>query len=334
MPCYHPITAYPSLRLNKNYKREMVFSPSLGQSDKPKLLPCGKCIGCKRERGLQNAIKCQHEVDMYLEDGRASSFITLTYSDDHPSRLWSLNKRDFQLFMKRLRKNHQASPSDPIRYFMCGEYGDKFERPHYHAILFGFQFDDMVEFIKDGQVMYKSEKLDRLWYDEKTGNNFGDATIGDVTFESISYIADHVIKVLTNNQVTGEKVADNHYCGRQPEFCLRSLRPGIGKRWYKKYGAQMYNYDYIEVRPGIKHKPPRYYDKMYEKETSEIRYLPTSTKDIDRGIYNVSIVSGMQVVGERRRKTAKQRAVDIDRLYEKEKYQTKKHELKRRRRKL
>ena len=40
--------------------------------------------------------------------------------------------------MKRLRKR---AGSD-VRFYMCGEYGPENWRPHYHALLFGFDFAD------------------------------------------------------------------------------------------------------------------------------------------------------------------------------------------------
>ena len=54
-----------------------------------------------------------------------------------------LKKSDFQKFIKRLRKDYD------IKYFACGEYGDKTLRPHFHAILFGVNFsDDKIIFSK------------------------------------------------------------------------------------------------------------------------------------------------------------------------------------------
>ena len=40
--------------------------------------------------------------------------------------------------MKRLRKKYGSK----IRFFQCGEYGELYGRPHYHACLLNFDFPD------------------------------------------------------------------------------------------------------------------------------------------------------------------------------------------------
>ena len=66
-----------------------------------------------------------HEASMHM----FNSFVTLTYDDDHLPEYNSLNYKHFQDFMKRLRKSHNG-----VRFYMCGEYGEDFSRPHYHAL--------------------------------------------------------------------------------------------------------------------------------------------------------------------------------------------------------
>lgn len=135
MPCYKPVKAFYGHVLPSG-KREVVFSSSQAQSCLGLALPCNECVGCRLEKARQWAMRCVDEASLYPEN----SFITLTFSDEVlAKRGVSLDKRDFQLFMKRLRK---FTGGQMIRYFHCGEYGAKTFRPHYHALLFNLGFPD------------------------------------------------------------------------------------------------------------------------------------------------------------------------------------------------
>jgi hypothetical protein len=126
-------------------------------------------------------------------------------------------------------------------------------RPHHHAILFGFDFPDKKLFqVRDGVRLYVSKMLSELW-------PFGYSTIGDVTFESCAYVARYITK-----KVTGE-IAEEHYQGRKPEFITMSRRPGIGYDWLQEYLPDVYPNDFLMIRDGIKMKPPKYYDSIYDK---------------------------------------------------------------------
>lgn len=177
-----------------------------------------------------------------------SAFITLTYDDDHLPEGGSLVKRDFQLFMKRLRK----ARDEKVRFYACGEYGEKSGRPHYHALIFGTGFPDMRlrRKSRSGEMEYfDSGELRSLW---PAGNNI----IGAVTFESAAYVARYIMK-----KITGD-LAEEHYQGREPEFTLMSRRPGIGADWLAKYGKEVYRDDSVIVR-GVECLPPRFYDDRY-----------------------------------------------------------------------
>ena len=157
--------------------------------------------------------------------------------------------------MKRLRKHFS---SRKIRFFHCGEYGEQFQRPHYHAIIFGLDFTDKVQCREN---FYISPTLAVLW-------PFGFHTIGSVTFESAAYVARYVVK-----KVTG-KFADEHYavinkrtgeyCGdRLPEYITMSRRPGIAADWIDKWKFDVYNSDSVIIN-GREVKPPKFYDAKFE----------------------------------------------------------------------
>lgn len=208
-------------------------------------LPCGQCVECRLERSRQWAARCMNEAQLH----ERNCFITLTYRNDPVS----LNYRDFQLFMKRVRKMFGS-----VRFFMCGEYGENFSRPHFHAILFGIDFTDGRSY---GRRFRRSAVLDSLW-------THGFASVGSVTFESAGYVARYSMK-----KITGD-LAEDHYryvdpdtgviIDRVPEFCHMSLKPGIGANWVSKYLSDVYPTGEMVVR-GVLSKSPRYYDILYKR---------------------------------------------------------------------
>lgn len=238
MPCFKPIKAY------RGSTGGLFFWRKSG-TDSELFVACGQCIGCRLERSRVWAARCMHEASMHDEN----CFITLTYKDDP----FNLEYRDFQLFMKRLRK---VAPG--VRFYMCGEYGEEFSRPHFHACLFGYNFPDRVRF---GSRLYRSALLERLW-------PHGFSSIGAVTFESAAYVARYILK-----KITGD-LADEHYryvipdtgevIQRNPEFCHMSLKPGIGTGWLNRYLSDVYPDGDMVVR-GVKTRPPRYYDKVFKR---------------------------------------------------------------------
>lgn len=250
MPCYSPLKGF------RTASGSVVFSELRRHGDITSSIdiPCGQCVGCRLERSRQWAMRCLHESELHLDN----SFITLTYDDDHLPADWSLNYSHFQKFMKRLRKRFRGTR---IRFYMCGEYGEQFGRPHYHACLFGFNFPDRV-LAKDsdsGCRLYTSQILEDLW-------GFGFCTIGDVSFDSAAYVARYILKKVTGDAAEFHYTFVNPDTGeiyrREPEFCHMSLKPGIGFDWLQKYHKDVYPHDYVVVN-GKQVKPPKYYDKKY-----------------------------------------------------------------------
>jgi len=241
MTCYSPLHAYKG-KSNNAEKIKIVFRRPSSWRGQRLDLPCGQCVGCRLERSRQWAVRCVHEASLYSEN----SFITLTYNPENLPSNGSLVKSDFQDFMKRLRKS--IAPRK-VRYYHCGEYGENLGRPHYHALLFGYDFEDKKYFSgKAVNSVYTSDTLSKLW-------PFGFSVSGSVTFESAAYVARYVMK-----KVTGDKSAE-HYKGLLPEYTTMSRRPGIGKGWYEKFKTDVYPLDRIVIR-GSPSRPPRFYDYL------------------------------------------------------------------------
>lgn len=248
MPCYHPIPRWLAKNRNESGKRSLVgFSE--GFKDRQASIPCGRCIGCRLERARQWALRCVHESKLWDDN----CFVTLTYDDKHLPENGSLVPDDLQLYMKRLRKKF----GEGIRFFACGEYGDELGRPHYHGLLFNFDFPDK-RFLKstDGGRLYTSQVCDELWRN-------GYCSIGSVTFESAGYVARYALK-----KVSGPP-AESHYNGKVPEFLRMSRRPGIGREFVARYGRDFYPSDECVV-DGRVSKPPRYYDNVMETVSPEM----------------------------------------------------------------
>ena len=156
MSCYSPLIGYRSRFTNPSTgKRNIVFSLREALDDQVIKIPCGQCIGCRLKRSASWAIRCVHEASLHEKN----CFITLTFNNEWLPKDGSLDVRDFQLFMKRLRKKY----GEGIRFFHCGEYGEKFRRPHYHACLFNFDFPDReIWSVRRGFELYTSESLAEL----------------------------------------------------------------------------------------------------------------------------------------------------------------------------
>lgn len=196
MPCYKPLDAYRGSLLPSG-KRAVVFQRKDAVLLSDFKLPCGQCIGCRLERSRQWAMRCVDEASMWADN----SFVTLTYDDAHLPKDKSLHVEDFQGFMKRLRQDvWRKSHRRDVRFFHCGEYGEKYSRPHFHACLFNLAFHDRKPWkaSKAGEMMYRSPTLESLWPN-------GYSAVSDVTFESAAYVARYVL-----DKVTGP-AAETHY---------------------------------------------------------------------------------------------------------------------------
>lgn len=279
MPCYFPNIAYKSLVRKTSLGKAIIsFNPKY-VNDAPYeeiKLPCGKCIGCQLKRAKSWALRCVNEASLFENN----CFITLTFDDENLNKWESLDKKDFQNFMKLLRKRNkgleEVEGKYPIRYFHCGEYGEMLGRPHHHACLFNFDFLDKILWKERlGNKLYRSEELERCW-------PHGYSVIGSVTLESAAYVARYVTK-----KVYGDR-ADSYYTrpdpdtgeaiSIQPEYITMSRRPGIGKRWFERYRNDCYPKDFT-TENGCKFSIPSYYDGLYElDEPNEFRKLKERRK--------------------------------------------------------
>ena len=267
MACFKPLAAHYT------WRGEVAVTRAVGQTGLEQgefAVPCGRCIGCRIDQSKQAAVRCVHEERMQAEAGRQSTFLTLTYEDHNVPDCFvnkktgeyygngTLDPNDHVDFVNKLRLRLYRK-GQSFRYYMCGEYGEKFLRPHFHYLIFGYGFPDKEPWrIHKGVQYYRSEELESIW-------NYGHSSIGHVTVESAAYCARYVKK-----KINGQ-LADAHYRNAAnerilPEFTRMSLKPGIGASWFEKYGVtDVYDSGDFIVINGVKYSTPRYYDKLYER---------------------------------------------------------------------
>lgn len=294
MVCYSPRQVFVSpSHKTANGKKVIVFSnvsAKLFEKDKKSVLesfaiPCGQCIGCRIQRSRIWSMRCSHEAQLWKDN----IFLTLTYNPESVPR--SLVHRDVQLFLKRLRKyivslNPYSRDSDKVfyddwnfknrvRYFMCGEYGEKFSRPHYHLILFNFKPKDME---RRGRY-YVSETISKLWPK-------GFHLIGDVNYKTCNYVARYIFKKF----IGPKEQFDLHYDGRVPEYIRMSTNPGIAYDWYVKFKCDLYPHDRDIICEGGKvynSKVSPYFDRQLEKDSPDEFALVKSRREYFADFDNV-----------------------------------------------
>lgn len=229
MSCYHPLCGVPvgASDGEGRYSYKILGKyDSLSKKNDPRAIaiPCGHCIGCRLDQSRQWADRMMLELQ---HTGKAV-FLTMTYDNDHVPLstdedtgefFWfNLNKRDLQLFFKRLRKRFSDKE---IRYYAAGEYGSNTFRPHYHAVVFGLGLEDFPDRTlrgknELGQCHFSSDLLADIW-------NAGFCLLAAVSWQTCAYVARYVQKKVFH----GYSITDALGC--DPEFSLSSRRPGLGK---------------------------------------------------------------------------------------------------------
>lgn len=260
MPCYHPLDAWRGAVAPSTGKAKLVFQRPDGKFEAELQVPCGRCIGCRLEYSRQWAMRCMHEASLFEHN----CFITLTYDEGKLPYGGSLRKADLQKFQKRLNKWCRSFVGSAPRFYQCGEYGEQFSRPHYHCLLFGFDFPDRVRYKRAGDgddLLYTSEILTKLW-------PAGISTVGDLTYESAAYVARYIMKKYKGPEKEDHYTTVTQYgevIELEPEFCTMSRRPGIGRGYYDEWSNEVYPNDEVIVR-GHPVKPPRFYDTLLARD--------------------------------------------------------------------
>ncbi|WNK14587.1 MAG: replication initiator protein [Microvirus sp.] len=242
MPCYSPLNGYTG--------PDGAFKWSAREGTGVELtVPCRQCIGCRITHSQDWKLRILHEARLHTDN----IFLTLTYA----TAPLSLNYRDVQLFLKRVRKR-----LGPFRFFCVGEYGEQFSRPHYHLILFGLRFPDQrtISLTSPNPERQQSKICEKLW-------GLGHITIGAVNHKTASYVASYAFKRVNGDRAkTYYTVFDQDgVCHPiEPELIRMSNRPGIGHGWFQRFGSDAIRGDFC-ISNGRKVPLPKYYDRLLER---------------------------------------------------------------------
>lgn len=247
-------------------------------------LPCRKCIECRMQSAREWSARCKLEVLSHS----SSYFVTLTYDEKHVPRyadgMLGIRYKDFQLFMKRLRK----AVDYPIRYREVDEYGSKTRRPHFHALLFGLRLHDlqylysmingrkMYQDNRGGQPHYNSPWLRKIWRN-------GNVDIAAVEHGSISYVNDYMLKFELDEWHGDEEDAYNQYCDSFPHQAAayvsavklgvippprthQSTRPAIGRNAYEELKQTLIETDAYPSGYDLRVRYIHYFDRLLFEE--------------------------------------------------------------------
>lgn len=261
MPCYHPLYATLDLEASASKHRPIFHFGSVDPDDFPEnvraglvrrnrwrhpvtgfvyhdmLVPCRQCIGCRLEYSRQWANRMMLELPHH--DSELCYFITLTYSDEdlpwNDLSFMTLRPDDMTLFLKRLRERNTV---DGLRYYYSGEYGDSFDRPHYHIIFFSLQIPDLqlLKMTAEGPI-FISPWLDSIW---KHGHCF----VCRISWSDCAYTARYVTKKLK-----GEAASEYDAFDIVPEFSRMSRMPGLGSQDFSVENFEKGILRYVDGRP-------------------------------------------------------------------------------------
>lgn len=225
-------------------------------------VPCGRCPACRRRKQNEWAFRILEEAKV----NKTVAFITLTYDDEHlifsDSGIPTLFPDHCTTFLKNLRYDLEYLHDDKtisFRYFLCGEYGDQFDRPHYHMILFyngDLPSSEIEHFVKSrwihGFSLYEP------------GISPGRA----------KYCAKYSMKSVGFD-----------YLDCVPPFARMSRRPGIGKSFLSSIDFEQFRQRdlwHVYDHKGTPYALPRYYKEMiYSRdECDEHSLLLSRLKDL------------------------------------------------------
>lgn len=201
----------------------------------PIQVSCGQCMNCRLQKSLALSFVCNLELQKMYRLNKSSSFITLTYDDVHVPLVSTsagitptLVKSDFQKFMKRFREilRPLGYKDNSYKIVACGEYGDKFGRPHFHFCAIGLN------------SLLSEYAVDRSW-------KLGLSDVGVLYAGGLNYVTKYMTKAVTGKQAD-VLYTDN---GLEKPFVTHSVR--IGDDWLQSHIEELMDNNWCYLNAGV-----------------------------------------------------------------------------------
>lgn len=215
-------------------------------------VPCGNCVECMKRRVNGWFVRLMSEYN----DSTSAYFVTLTYNEESipfsENGLMTLDYKHFQNFIKRYRTK---SGDKNIKYYLVGEYGENYHRPHYHAII--YNVTDINLLIQDWEEQH------------------GHTHVGTVKPQSVYYTLKYAMKRIHK---IGKKDIDDD---RLPEKALISKK--LGLNYLTPEMVKFFKNDVtrpVTLLGNQKLPLPRYYRDKVFTETEKTQRNSLLSKDI------------------------------------------------------
>lgn len=229
--------------LSSSFSKNVNKYPSVALNFGKLLVPCGGCLGCRLDKLALWTARCNYE----LFKGH-SAFVTFTYDDYHlpyndGSLFPTLRQDDLNHYIDNIRHKVKKMPLLPkgnrkdFSYFACGEYGDKFSRPHYHVLFFGLDF-------KEFNPVFKS-----TWHN-------GMIKSLPVMSGGVRYVVDYMTKSVNGS------LAEQMFDSKGIERPFKSVSRGLGSELFFNHRDEIRKEHILKI--GSRIIPvPSYYHNLY-----------------------------------------------------------------------
>lgn len=196
-------------------------------------------MGCR----LDNLQSWQNRCNAEFVDKRCS-FVTFTYDRYHlkynDNALYpTLSQDEIHKWNDNLRHYFKNTPFSHYHYYIVGEYGGIFNRPHYHSLFFGLDFKQFEHF-----------------FNEKWKN--GLVKTLPILAGGVRYVVDYLSKTQLGEQAV--KAYDNNFIERPFHFNSK----GLGFDWFATHADEIADTSCIKC--GSRLVPvPSYYVNMFRR---------------------------------------------------------------------